>query len=328
MRRVKILVTSTLNTPFIHSDITLLRRHHDVRHLVTRGLASIPSILSGVANADVTITWFASVYAFTVVRAARLAGKRPVIIVGGVDAARMPAIGYGIWLNPWKAALVSRALRAAWRVLVVDESLRERITDLAGYDGRNIQYLPTGYDATYWVARRQKDPIVVTVAAVEDKPRFLAKGVDRFLDCARRMAGTKFLLVGMGETLRKDVLLEIPPNVDVLPPRPREELRDLFARAAVYCQLSRTEGLPNSLCEAMLCGCVPVGSDAGGIPTAIGETGFVVPGGDIDRAVAAIGSALRPENTRGESARNRIVAEFPIERRERGLLGLIDEACS
>jgi glycosyltransferase involved in cell wall biosynthesis len=328
VRRVKILVTSTLNTPFIHSDITLLRRHHEVRHLVTRGLAAIPSILSGAAYADVTITWFASVYAFAVVRAARLAGKRPVIIVGGVDAARMPAIGYGIWLSPWKSALVSRALRAAWRVLVVDESLRHRITELAAYDGQNIRYLPTGYDAAYWVPRGEKEPTVVTVAAVEDRPRFLAKGVDRFLACAGLMAETKFLLVGMGENLRKDYLSEIPANVEVLPPLPREALRDLFARTKVYCQLSRTEGLPNSLCEAMLCGCVPVGSDAGGIPTAIGETGFLVAGGEIDQAAAAIRSALHPEDTRGESARNRIVAEFPIERRERGLLSLIDEACS
>ena len=40
------------------------------------------------------------------------------------------------------------------------------------------------------------------------------------------------------------------------------------------------EGLPNALCEAMLCECVPVGTDVQGIRTAMGDAGFYVPYGD------------------------------------------------
>jgi len=54
---------------------------------------------------------------------------------------------------------------------------------------------------------------------------------------------------------------------------PDEELIKYYQKAKVY-QLSEYEGLPNALCEAMLCECVPAGTRYCGIPTAIGDTGM------------------------------------------------------
>src|SRR5690606_39307412 len=50
-----------------------------------------------------------------------------------------------------------------------------------------------------------------------------------------------------------------PENVTIVGPRPREALPAEYGAASVYLQLSRSEGLPNVLCEAMACGCIPVG---------------------------------------------------------------------
>jgi glycosyltransferase involved in cell wall biosynthesis len=55
------------------------------------------------------------------------------------------------------------------------------------------------------------------------------------------------------------------------------------------------EGLPNALCEAMLCGCVPVGTKRNGIPTAIGDCGFYVPYDDPKAAAEAIKKRLAQE---------------------------------
>jgi glycosyltransferase involved in cell wall biosynthesis len=44
----------------------------------------------------------------------------------------------------------------------------------------------------------------------------------------------------------------------------------------VYAQFSITEGLPNVVCEAMLAGCIPVGSNVGGIPELIETTGILI----------------------------------------------------
>jgi glycosyltransferase involved in cell wall biosynthesis len=54
------------------------------------------------------------------------------------------------------------------------------------------------------------------------------------------------------------------------------------------------EGLPIALLEAMSMGCVPVVTDAGGIPEVVDDTcGIVYAKEDIDRAVAAILSLVQ-----------------------------------
>jgi glycosyltransferase involved in cell wall biosynthesis len=109
---------------------------------------------------------------------------------------------------------------------------------------------------------------------------------------------------------------------------PREKLVGHYQRAKVYCQPSYTEGLPNSLCEAMLCGCIPVGTRAGGIPTAIGETGYIVEYRDQTGLVDAVRLALAAPVEKGRAARARIAAEFTRERREQSLCRVIDQLCN
>jgi hypothetical protein len=150
---VKILFTSTHETSFINEDLALLRRSFKVRHYLTRGILSIPGILIAVFSSDITFTWFASVYSFFVVCLARVFGKRSLIVVGGVDAARCPEINYGIWLSWWKSRLVGSAMRNADRLLVVDPFLERQVIQLARYGGENIECVPTGYDSHHLGAR-------------------------------------------------------------------------------------------------------------------------------------------------------------------------------
>jgi len=113
------------------------------------------------------------------------------------------------------------------------------------------------------------------------------------------------------------------PNVEFLGPLSQDELIPYYQRAKVYCQLSMREGLPNALCEAMLCECVPVGTRYCGIPTAIGDTGFYVPYGDPKATAEAIKKALKSD--KGKAARERIKTMFPIERRERKLIQIVNK---
>lgn len=56
------------------------------------------------------------------------------------------------------------------------------------------------------------------------------------------------------------------------------------------------EGLPTAVCEAMLCECVPVGTNRYGIPIAIGDTGFYTEYGDVELTAEAIKKALDSNN--------------------------------
>jgi glycosyltransferase involved in cell wall biosynthesis len=85
--------------------------------------------------------------------------------------------------------------------------------------------------------------------------------------------------------------------------------------AKVYCQLSYREGLSSTLCEAMLCECIPVGSKADGIKTVIGDTGFYADFGDEKTTVDMIKKALDSGDDLGKKARERIKKQFSDKKR-------------
>jgi glycosyltransferase involved in cell wall biosynthesis len=321
LRPIRLFFFSTLFTPFIRVDKEILERRFVVRALVDEGVNAIPRILAGILRSDVSLAWFGSVYAFFLVFFSRLLRRPSIVIVAGADASKDREIHYGIWLNPWKARLVKYAFRKASKVIVVDPFLGEEAKRLAEYDGANIEYLPFGFDPSAWTPSGKKQPFVLTVAACENRSRLRKKGIDKLLEAAAAMAETKFVIVGVQNGLLAEG--EVPQNATIIPFVDQQTLLQYYQRAKVYCQVSYTEGLPNALCEAMLCECIPVGTLRGGIPTAIGETGILIPYGDLSTMIDALKNALSMPDDAGKQARKHIVENFPLERRDRGLKGLV-----
>jgi len=320
-----LLFTSTVSAPFVDEDLSLLRRHIRVDHVSGSGLRAIASILTRLPRAQITYTWFASVYAAVTVGLARLLGKPSVVVVGGVDVARLPDLGYGLWVSSWKGRFSGFALRHADRVLVVDPSLAVRARELARYDGTNIVWVPTGYDSERWKPSGVKRRLVLTVAWCTTRGRVHAKGIDLLCRAAARMPDVPFRLIGIEKDLEGYVRSFAPPNVEILSPLPRVELLAHYQEAKVYCQPSVSEGLPNCVCEAMLCEAIPVGTDVGGIPTALGDAGRCVPYGDINGLCEAIRQSLSDLPEGGAAARKRIATEFTLSRRDLALRSLLEE---
>ncbi len=321
----KILFSSTIFPPFIEEDEHILRRHAEVEKLISSGMRALFHIPPAVRRADMTLSWFGSVYAGYTVFLARLFGKRSIVIVAGVDASKDREINYGIWLSPWKSLFVRYAYRHADRVLPVDPFLQREVMRLAEYDGANIRSIPFGFDGARWSPGGPKERRVATIAMCENRMRMKKKGIDKLFDAARRLPDIPFQVVGVRQPLLSAIRSEAPSNVELIEYIPRDQLLPFLRRAKVYCQPSFTEGLPNALCEAMLCGCIPVGTIAGGIPTAIGDAGYLVPYRDQEGLVNALRDALDAPVEKGTAARNRVLSEFPLERRERELLSVIQE---
>ncbi|MEK6565213.1 MAG: glycosyltransferase family 4 protein [Bacteroidota bacterium] len=255
--------------------------------------------------------------------AARFFGKRSIIVVGGVDVAREPGLNYGMFLSLWKSVLVRYALRSASRVLVVDETLRSEINERIAGESKNIRYVPTGYDTEFWTPKGNKRAEVLTVAVVLNERRVRLKGIDTLIKAARNLPRLQFKVVGVRpQAVRR---LNPPSNMHFCEPIPRSDLLARYRRAQVYCQPSRREGLPNTLCEAMLCECIPVATTVGGIPSAGGKTGFLVPPNDPMELAKAITLALKAPRRKGKEARKRIAKNFPVERREETLEKLISD---
>lgn len=320
----RILFSSTLFTPFIEEDELILTRHYRVEKLIASGARALLALPAAVRRADVTFSWFGSVYAGYTVLLARLMGKKTAVVVAGVDASKDPEINYGIFLNPWKAPIVRYAYRHADKVLVVDPFLQKEVIRLAEYDGANIVNIPFGFDDTRWHPGTAKEPLVLTVAACHDEDRMRKKGLDKLFEAARALPDVQFCIIGIHERLIPVVAPRVPSNVKLIAYVPRDGLLPYLQKAKVYCQPSFTEGLPNALCEAMLCACIPVGTIAGGIPTAIGDAGYLVRFGDVPALVRALRRALDAPAVEGDRARARISETFTLSRREEALQGVLD----
>ncbi|MBE9080024.1 glycosyltransferase [Romeria aff. gracilis LEGE 07310] len=86
----------------------------------------------------------------------------------------------------------------------------------------------------------------------------------------------------------------------------------------LYLQPSLWDGMPNALLEAMACGCVCIGSDAGGIAEVIdsGTDGFLLPRSQLHQLGPAVLEALQLEPTArqamGRAARDRVLQNHSL----------------
>jgi glycosyltransferase involved in cell wall biosynthesis len=100
----------------------------------------------------------------------------------------------------------------------------------------------------------------------------------------------------------------------------RDELPDFYRSADVLCTPAQYEGgVANVLLEAMACGCPIVTSDAGGSNEAVahGETGLLVPPGDVTATAAALDRMLGDERLRqqlGRAGRRRVETYFAMDK--------------
>lgn len=301
---------------FQQTDVEILRGlGHDVRVLLWSWRA-LGFLRKEARWADVVFCWHIGLHAF----AASFVARRLACVIGGFEFANIPELGYGNLRNPWMKAVTRWVWRRSDALLYVDSSLSQEASRAFGHPGKAF-HIPTGFDPSFWTpGSERRGSLILTAADAPDFQRVRLKGVDRFLEVAQRCPDLEFAVAG---NVARVVGGRAGANVSTLGWLEPEPLRDAYRRAAVYCQPSRREGLPNGLCEAMLCGCVPVGTPAGGIPTVIGDAGFVV-SGDPESIEAAIRAALSRDDLR-ERARSRIVAQFPLERRRKALKEVLEQ---
>jgi glycosyltransferase involved in cell wall biosynthesis len=87
-----------------------------------------------------------------------------------------------------------------------------------------------------------------------------------------------------------------------------------LAAADLVALPSRTEGVPGVLIEAGLSGVAAVATDVGGVSQIVrdGETGFVVPPGDVSALADGLRRALEQRKALGLAAREHCLAHFEI----------------
>lgn len=322
MKRPRIAFVASSNSTFIQRDRDLLRGFATVRDVPWNGIHSIPRLAWAVLRSDATFSWFALDHAYGACRLAHLFGRKSLVVVGGIDVAKVPEMGYGAYLDPTVAARSRYVLAHSDRVLAVDDSLSEEIARNAGIRRPEILTVPLGFDTEFFSPDAGPRESILTVGYVTEV-NLKRKGLETFVKAARLLPELPFVLVGAGTNPATERLRAMaPPNLRLLPALPVPSLLAAYRRARVYVQVSRYEGFPSALGEAMSCGCVPVGTRVAGIPALIGETGPYVGVDEVEGTVGAIREAF--ERRDGAAARSRIVENFSLDRRGRALRQVVE----
>ena len=326
MDKKKVLLVFTNFSSFVARDYQILSSTYDVhqyRFNAIKGLAATAKeiirqflfLAFHVREYDAAYIWFADYHSLLPVLFTRIFNKNSFVVVGGYDVNYLPELNYGSFNRPIRKFFARNTLRNATLCFPVAEALGRRIRDIA--PRAKVEVLATSTDTGKFVSGYAERPkSILTVATVANRQRAMIKGLDRFRELAAVMPDYKFTIIGVYDSFRA-FFEPVPANLELLPGVAYEELPAYYRKASFYAQFSRSEGLPNSLCEAMLCGCIPLGTDVGDIADAVGESGMVTPGWNANAIADFVRKNHNKELLR-QLSRNRIIEKYnPDIRRNR-----------
>jgi len=146
------------------------------------------------------------------------------------------------------------------------------------------------------------DILVVSVGRLAPQKNHILL-IRAFRRCCSAALGLHLIVVGDGP-LRGDLLEEVQrlglaDRVHFL--GVREDIPDILSAADLFVLPSNWEGNPLSVMEAMAAGRAVIATNVGGVPELVenGETGIIVPPGDIEALSAAIIELATDPNRRG-----------------------------
>lgn len=224
-------------------------------------------------------------------------------------------------------------------VVALSRWIKQQAERSAVLGKQRIELIPNGVDSAVFhnrdrdSAKRElglkTNDMVLMFGATHG--RSLRKGFDLLSDAITRLKEESSLLEKLGG--RELVVLSLghpSPELKRLPLRVIDagfrtsdgEIAAVYRAADVFVLPSREDNLPNTVMEAMACGCVPVAFDVGGTTDlfADGVEGLLVPAFDTRELGKRILQVLLDEPLRNKLSRSaaaRISREFTLERQGR-----------
>ena len=335
-----VTVVYSVERSFVKSDISILEalgfRVYKIHSrpeknllffLLNRIREKLKSILF-ISRSKVLISWFNDYHSFIPILFSKLFFKKSIIIVGGYDAIVDNKNNHGLFFKSGiRSAIAKLNYKMVNEVWIVHKSLengcdfaKQKFNIISGVrrftSKKNIviKELNTGYDTRFWNYDQNEEKTgVITAAFFSEKRVINIKGLNIFNKLASLLPNVNFIIVGESG-IRISDFINLESNIKVMGVQTKSQMKKLYQNNKFYFQGSRLEGLPNSLCEAMLCGCIPVGSRVFGIPDAIGKTGILFDTEkDLDKIVEFINSDFGV--TDFKKARNQVVRKYDISKR-------------
>jgi glycosyltransferase involved in cell wall biosynthesis len=202
---------------------------------------------------------------------------------------------------PFAAAtwLLERPLPLAYRRVPVEAVSSSTRDDLVarGFDRERIRVIENGVDLSFYTpdpgVARFAEPTILYLGRLKKYKRvdLIIRAVAMLRD---QGVHVRMVIAGKGDAagdIRSLIAeLRLGDRIEMLGFVTEEEKRDLFRRTWVHVLTSPKEGWGISNLEAAACGTGTIASDAPGLRDSVvhGETGFLVPHGDVPSLAAAL----------------------------------------
>lgn len=266
-------------------------------------------------------------------------------LLGGLAArlAGITAICWGIRssnMDADKTHWTTRAVRRACALLshviprriFLNSETASRIHVKLGYAAEKMSVVPNGFDLSrYKPDECARSRIRAELGCTDHTP--LLGMIGRF-DPLKNHAGffsamaivhrhlpqAHLVLAGKGVDRDNEELMRsikgagLMENTHLL--GPRDDIPELMAALDILACPSSAEAFPNVIGEAMAAGVPCVATDVGDCAYIIGDTGYIVPVGDMDGLASGVESMLKLPRTQkaalGKKARARVASKFEI----------------
>ncbi len=228
-----------------------------------------------------------------------------------------------VWTRRLLAPLIDR-------IVTVSEELKRGLVEVTGLNGKRIVCIHNGVEfPDIYVENEEKrkelgigqgDILVGTVGRLDP-----VKNFDIFIRSAKEILDefpmVKFLLIGDGP-IREDLRLlvsELGLSKNIILSGERNDVAELLKVMDIFVLPSKSEGLSNTILEAMSAGLPVIATNVGGNPELVidGTTGVLIQPDDVSVLAAAIIDLLRDDEKRkkmGDAGFVKAKKEFSIEK--------------
>lgn len=337
MQSKKILYIKAWDVSFIKKDEEILKKNFTCLSFLyrsTKGFTGLKDmirclfwLLKNIKNTDCIYVWFAGIHSLIPSIIARLFGKKLIIVLGGLDVETYPPLNYGFMLHPLTRFSVQLTCKLADLLLPVTEhTLRELKRNVKPIYSEKSQIIYNSYFGDIFKSENKftKKNQVMTVCAAADITTVKRKAIDVFIDTARIMPETPFLVVGISGEAYDFLNNDLPTNVQLIKHLPFKDLARHYSESKVFCQVSRLETFGVAIIEAIACDCFPIVNNSGGMPEIInGTKGIILKELNNKELKEAIEEAFTRPQDDILDIKEKVLPRFDSSIREREIVNII-----
>lgn len=283
-------------------------------------------------SADIIFVWWWS-YAFFPVIMGKLLRKK--VIITGTFNYRCPEADNDFYRRPfWQRFLIKHSMKyATENILVSENEYTQIVTD---WKYKNLVYSPHCVDIEKYIPdfsnSDKKFLFTICWTGKENvKRKCLYEIIDSIAIIKKKYRNINLYIAGHQGDAFHDIQeyinkFKLDSTITLLGKISEEDKIRYLQNCSCYLQPSKYEGFGLAIAEAMSCGAPVISTFVGEVPNVVGDAGILLENASPENIATAIMNVLDSDLTVYKNkARNRVATFFPMKRREKELISIVNK---